>query len=145
MSVSHQFITSHMSVSHHFITSHICESSLHHTHISELSLHHITHVCESSLHHRSFQLRCCLFSEVERFLNWCRDNSHDLNVKKTKEMLIDFRKAPTVIPDLFIGGMKVERVTEYKYLGTVLDNKLNFNRNTYFIHKKCQPSKSKIS
>ena len=62
-----------------------------------------------------------------------------LNVKKTKEMLIDFRKAPTVIPDLFIDGVKVERVTEYKYLGTVLDNKLNFNKNTDFIHKRCQP------
>ena len=37
----------------------------------------------------------------------------DLNVKKTKEMLIDFRKAPTVIPDLFVDGVKVERVTEY--------------------------------
>ena len=54
-------------------------------------------------------------------------------------MLIDFRKAPTVIPDLFIDGVKVERVTEYKYLGTVLDNKLNFNNNTDFIHKRCQP------
>ena len=32
-------------------------------------------------------------------------------------MLIDFRKAPNVIPDLFIAGVKVERVTEYKYLG----------------------------
>ena len=27
------------------------------------------------------------FAEVERFNNWCRDNSLDLNVKKTKEML----------------------------------------------------------
>ena len=48
---------------------------------------------------------------AERFINWCRDNSLDLNVKKTKEMLTDFRKAPTVIPDLFIDGVKVERVT----------------------------------
>ena len=38
---------------------------------------------------------------------------------KTKEMLIDFRKAPTAIPDLLIDGVEVERVTEYKYLGTV--------------------------
>ena len=52
-------------------------------------------------------------------------------------MLIDFRKAQTDIPDLFIDGVKVERVTEYKYLGTVLDNKLNFNKNTDFIHKRC--------
>ena len=54
-------------------------------------------------------------------------------------MLTDFRKAPTVVPDLFIDGVKVKRVTEYKYLGTVLDNKLNFNKNTDFIHKRCQP------
>ena len=27
-------------------------------------------------------------------------------------------------------------VTEYKYLETVLDNKLNFNKNNDFIHKK---------
>ena len=62
-----------------------------------------------------------------------------MNVKKTKEMLFDFRKAPTVLPDLSIDGVKVERATEYKYLGRVLDNKLNFNKNTDFIHKRCQP------
>ena len=43
--------------------------------------------------------------------------------------------APTVIPDLFTDGVKVERVTEYKYLRTVLDNKLNFNKNTSSLTK----------
>ena len=76
------------------------------------------------------------FAEFERFSKWCRDNSLDSNVKKTKEMLTDFRKAPTVIPDLFTDGVKVERVNEYNYLGTVLDNKLNFNKNNDFIHKR---------
>ena len=79
------------------------------------------------------------FTEIERFSYWCRDNSLDLNVKKikikNKIMLIDFRKAPTVTPDLFIEGVKVERVTEYKYLGTVLENKLNLNKNTDVIKK----------
>ena len=75
------------------------------------------------------------FAEVERFSNWWRDNSHDLNIKKTKEMLIDFRKAPTVIPDLFIDAIQVERVTEYKYLR----QQAEFNKNTDFIHKRCHP------
>ena len=84
------------------------------------------------------------FAEVERFSKWCGDNSLDLNVKKTKEMLIDFRKVPAVI------HMKVERVTEYKYPGRILDNKLNFNKNTDFIHKNkpaknILPSEAKIS
>ena len=68
------------------------------------------------------------FAEVERFSNWGRDNSLDSNVKKTKEMLTDFRKAPTATLDLFTDGVKVEWVTEYKYLGIVLDNKLNLNK-----------------
>ena len=58
-------------------------------------------------------------------------------------MLIDFRKAQTVIPDLFIDGVKVEWV---QYLGTVLVNKLNFNKNTDYIRKRyILPSKAKIS
>ena len=79
------------------------------------------------------------FSKVERFSNQCRDNSLDLNVKKTKEMLTGFRKAPTVNPDHFTDGVEAEKVTQYKYLGTVLDSKLNFNKNTDFIHKSSQP------
>jgi hypothetical protein len=78
------------------------------------------------------------FEEVDRFSLWCKQNFLDLNVQKTKEMIMDFRKTSTPIPDLFIEGVKVERVTEYKYLGTVIDEKLNFNSNTHSIHKKCQ-------
>ena len=42
-----------------------------------------------------------LVTEATEHSNRCRDNSIDLNVEKTKEMLIDFRKAPNVIPDLY--------------------------------------------
>ena len=57
---------------------------------------------------------------------------------KTKELVIDFRKEKTAVhvPDLFIESVKVERVHEYKYLGTTLDDMLNFNENTGNIHKK---------
>ena len=49
---------------------------------------------------------------------------------KTKEMLIDLRKNPSTVPDLFIDGEKVERVSEYKYLRTVLDDNPSFTINT---------------
>ena len=52
--------------------------------------------------------------QAEMFSSWCMDSSLDLNVKKTKEMLIDFRIAETVIPDVFIDGVKAETATEYK-------------------------------
>ena len=70
------------------------------------------------------------FDEVQNFSQWCKSNFLDLNVKKTKELLIDFRTNPTPVPELLIDGSVVERVTEYKYLGTILDHKLNFDANT---------------
>ena len=74
---------------------------------------------------------------VQTFTQWCRDNFLDLNVRKTKEMVIDFRSASTdIIPDLFIEGTKVERVHEYKYLGTIIDDKFSFDSNTQMINKK---------
>ena len=78
------------------------------------------------------------FEQVTKFSAWCKDNCLDLNVEKTKEMLIDFRKQSSAVPDLLIDGKRVERVPEYKYLGTILDEKLNFTANTNYINKKCQ-------
>ena len=77
-------------------------------------------------------------SVVENFSNWCKNNFLELNVKKTKELVVDFRKSDDTIPDLIIEGEKVERVDSYKYLGTVIDKDLNFNANTSAIYKKCQ-------
>ena len=50
-------------------------------------------------------------------------------------MLIDFRKLQFHSRSLY-WWRKVERVTEYRYLGTVLDNKLNFNKNTWLYSQK---------
>ena len=74
-------------------------------------------------------------SEVERFVNWCDNNYLELNVKKTKEMVVDFRKSPSHTP-LYINGEIVELVKEYKYLGTVIDDRFNFNSNVQKIYKK---------
>lgn len=76
---------------------------------------------------------------VQTFTKWCRDNFLDLNVRKTKEMVIDFRRASIDdIPDLFIEGSKVERVHVYKYLGTTIDDRFSFDQNTDLIVQKCQ-------
>ena len=77
------------------------------------------------------------FTEVAKFTEWCEMNYLMLNVSKTKELVIDFRQKPSYLPDLVIKGEKVERVSQYKYLGTVLDSKLNFDQNTALIQKKC--------
>ena len=76
--------------------------------------------------------------EVDIFVTWCETNHLEMNVGKTKEMVIDFKRVKTVLSDLVIHGEKVERVDEYKYLGTVVDEKLNFHGNTERIYKKCR-------
>ena len=53
-------------------------------------------------------------------------------------MIIDFRRGPLPIADLVIDGKAVDRVTEYKYLGTIIDNTLKFDCNTRATNKKCQ-------
>ena len=74
--------------------------------------------------------------QVTEMTRWCKDNYLDLNVEKTREMVVDFRRNGCV-GELAIEGVIVEKVNEYKYLGTVLDNKLTFESNTSCIVKKC--------
>ena len=54
-------------------------------------------------------------------------------------MLTDFRKNPPPVPYLEIDDKIVERVEEYKYLGTFIDTSLAFNKNVDAIYRKCQP------
>jgi hypothetical protein len=68
--------------------------------------------------------------EVNTFVQWCDNNHLLLNVKKTKEMVIDFGRTVTPFEDLVIKGNTVDRVSEYKYLGTIIDNQLNWQSNT---------------
>ena len=56
------------------------------------------------------------------FVDWCDSNHLVLNVRNTKEMVIDFCKQ-TKVPDLIVIEEKgVERVDAFKYLDIVLDN-----------------------
>ena len=55
---------------------------------------------------------------VHKFSAWCKENDLDLNVVKTKEMVVDFLKNPPPVPELIIDDVAVERVDEYRYLET---------------------------
>lgn len=64
---------------------------------------------------------------VREFTDWCSSSFMSINVAKTKEMLIDFRKVVPGTPSLVIEDQVVGRVHNYKYLGTNVDDKLTFN------------------
>lgn len=60
-----------------------------------------------------------------------------MNISKTKDMIIDFRKNRASNQEATVlKGQIVECVDTYKYLGTVIDNKLNFEANCEAVCKK---------
>ncbi len=53
-------------------------------------------------------------------------------------MCIDFRRNVTNTEKTSINGQEIEVVTEYKYLGSIIDDKLSFEPNTSLLCKKGQ-------
>ena len=77
-------------------------------------------------------------SQIDTIVSWCSQNNLHLNVSKTKEMIIDFRRNEPPPPPLVIQGSNVERVYDFKFLGTVLSNELTWDINCTDILKKAR-------
>uniref|UniRef100_A0AAQ6IB52 Alkylated DNA repair protein AlkB homologue 8 N-terminal domain-containing protein n=1 Tax=Anabas testudineus TaxID=64144 RepID=A0AAQ6IB52_ANATE len=76
--------------------------------------------------------------EVHQLSAWCKANNLSLNVGKTKEMVVDFRRAKSDHSPLNIDGASVEIVKSTKFLGVHLEENLTWSLNTRSISKKAQ-------
>ncbi|KAI5619000.1 gastrula zinc finger protein XlCGF28.1-like [Silurus asotus] len=76
--------------------------------------------------------------EVQRLTAWCEANNLSLNVDKTKEMVVDFRRAQSDQSPLIIDGFSVEIVKSTKFLGVHLADNSTWSLNTSSITKKAQ-------
>lgn len=76
--------------------------------------------------------------EIQELARWCLRNNLELNTKKTKEMVIDFRRHKSDHAPLSINGVCVERVSSFKFLGTHLSEDLTWTVNTAALVKKAQ-------
>uniref|UniRef100_A0A8K9XYH3 Reverse transcriptase domain-containing protein n=1 Tax=Oncorhynchus mykiss TaxID=8022 RepID=A0A8K9XYH3_ONCMY len=65
--------------------------------------------------------------EVRALGVWCQENNLTLNVNKTKEMNVDFRKQQREHPPIHIDGTAVERVVSFKFLCVHITDKLNWS------------------
>lgn len=65
-------------------------------------------------------------------MKWCESYNLILNISKTKELVVDFRRTPSPLPTLSINGMEVERVTSFQFLGTTMQKSLSWELNTNF-------------
>ena len=68
--------------------------------------------------------------EVRALGVWCQENNLTLNVNKTKEMIVDFRKQQREQPPIHIDGTVVERVESFKFLGVHITDKLKWSTHT---------------
>ncbi len=76
--------------------------------------------------------------EVNNFLTWCDSAFLQVNIKKTKYMVIDFRSNPSSPQPTSVKGQMVEWASSYKYLGLIIDNKLCFDTHVEAVCKKGQ-------
>ncbi|XP_076843384.1 E3 ubiquitin-protein ligase TRIM47-like isoform X1 [Brachyhypopomus gauderio] len=77
-------------------------------------------------------------SLIEDFVVWCKANHLQLNITKTKEMCIDFRRSRPSQQPVSIDGVNVEMVKAYKFLGVHLDERLDWSVNTDHLYRKAQ-------
>ncbi|KAK3539495.1 hypothetical protein QTP70_009040 [Hemibagrus guttatus] len=76
--------------------------------------------------------------EVKQLTAWCKANNLPLNVDKTKEMVVDFRKAQSGHSPLFIDRSFVEIIKSTKFLGIHGVENFTSSLNTSSISKKAQ-------
>ncbi|KAI4872612.1 hypothetical protein NFI96_024597, partial [Prochilodus magdalenae] len=76
--------------------------------------------------------------EVQRLTDWCRTNNLSLNVDKTKEKVVDFKRVRGDHAPLNINGSAVEIVQSTKFLGVHNTENLTWSLNTSSIAKKAQ-------
>ena len=75
---------------------------------------------------------------VEDFVRWSEENHLQLNIGKTKELVVDFRRKRKPPTPITIQGVEIETVDSYKFLGVHINNKLDWSDNTEALYRKSQ-------
>ena len=74
--------------------------------------------------------------ELLKINQWLGPNKLSLNITNTKFMFFHMHNRSVSYPDLQINGNKIERVTEFNFLGMVLQSNLSWNKHINHISLK---------
>ena len=74
--------------------------------------------------------------EVRDLAVWCQDYDLSLNVSKTKELIVDYRKRRAEQAPINIDGAVVERDESFKFLGVHITNELSWSKHTKTVMKR---------
>ena len=75
------------------------------------------------------------FSHISLLNEWCEESFLEINVGKTKALVLDARKTKIFVP-VKVNNEPVKVVSNFKYLDTLIDNKPSFSDNSDLIYKK---------
>ena len=78
--------------------------------------------------------------EVRDLSGCCQNNTLSLNVIKTKEMIVDYRKRRTEHAPILFNGAVVEQVESFKFLGVQINNKLEWSKHTKTVVMRARQS-----
>uniref|UniRef100_A0A8C6PWZ8 Smoothelin b n=1 Tax=Nothobranchius furzeri TaxID=105023 RepID=A0A8C6PWZ8_NOTFU len=76
--------------------------------------------------------------EVLKLAAWCSEHNLSLNTKKTKELIVDFRRHSTDLAPLYINGECVERVHTFRFIGVLISAEISWAENISAVIKKAQ-------
>ena len=74
--------------------------------------------------------------ELSKVSQWLAANKLSLNVTKTKFMVLHMHQKAVTYPDLYLNGNKIERVTQFNYVGLILQVNLSWNKHISHISLK---------
>ena len=76
--------------------------------------------------------------EVRELAVWCQDNNLAINVSKTKELIMAYRKRRAEQAHINIDRAVVEWVKSFKFLGVHITNELSWSKHTKTVVKMAQ-------
>ncbi len=74
--------------------------------------------------------------EVSTLTKWCQENHLSLNIDKTKELVVDYRRQSREHTPITINKTPVERVNSFKFLGVHITEDLTWSAHTDVVLKK---------
>jgi len=76
--------------------------------------------------------------EMGKIIKWAKNNKINFNENKSKAMLITRRKRKENKKiAVYMNNKRLEQVQTFRYLGIIIDSKINFKEHILYISQKC--------
>ena len=75
------------------------------------------------------------FSHISLLKEWCEESFIEINIGKTKELVLDARKTKILFVPVKVNNEPVKVVSNFTYLDTLIDDKLSFSDSSDLIYK----------